>query len=248
MNASEKRPVNPPTAEDARLLAAAGAARSEIRQRIDAGVQAAGAAQRGDFARRRAAAEAYLAARPLGPQPQFSTASEALVERFVAKAESLASSVARIAQRASAPQAVAAWLQAQGLPLQAVISGELADLDWAAAGLTIAARAAEDADPVGITGAFCAVAETGTLLLTSSPDTPASISLLPETHIALLPVSRLLATMEQAFTRVRAGGDGILPRALNFISGPSRTGDIEQTIVLGAHGPCRVHIILLGDS
>ena len=127
MNASEKRPVNPPTAEDARLLAAAGAARSEIRQRIDAGVQAAGAAQRGDFARRRAAAEAYLAARPLGPQPQFPTASEALVERFVAKAESLASSVARIAQRASAPQAVAAWLQAQGLPLQAVISGELAD-------------------------------------------------------------------------------------------------------------------------
>lgn len=248
MNASEKRPVNPPTAEDARLLAAAGAARSEIRQRIDAGVQAAGAAQRGDFARRRAAAEAYLAARPLGPQPQFPTASEALIERFVAKAESLASSVARIAQRASAPQAVAAWLQAQGLPLQAVISGELADLDWAGAGLAVAARAAEDADPVGITGAFCAVAETGTLLLTSSPDTPASISLLPETHIALLPVSRLLATMEQAFTRVRAGGDGILPRALNFISGPSRTGDIEQTIVLGAHGPCRVHIILLGDS
>lgn len=260
MKASEKVSVNPsvpaPTAEDAQRLAAARGARDEIRQRISAGVAAAAATatasagtnSRGDFASRRAAAEAYLAARPLGPQPQFAAAPEALVARFVAKAESLASSVARIAQRASAPAAVAAWLQAQGLPLQAVISGDLADLDWAGAGLSVAVRAAADADPVGITGAFCAVAETGTLLLASSPQTPASVSLLPETHIALVPESRLLATMEQAFAQVRAAGDGGLPRALNFISGPSRTGDIEQTIVLGAHGPCRVHIILLGDS
>ena len=53
--------------------------------------------------------------------------------------------------------------------------------------------------------------------------------------------------MEDAFAMVRAElGD--MPRALNFISGPSRTGDIEQTIVLGAHGPCRVHLILIGET
>jgi L-lactate dehydrogenase complex protein LldG len=98
-----------------------------------------------------------------------------------------------------------------------------------------------------MTGCFCAVAETGTLLLCSGAETPATVSLLPETHIALVPVARLVATMEDAFSLVRAElGD--LPRALNFISGPSRTGDIEQTIVLGAHGPCRVHLILIGDT
>jgi hypothetical protein len=72
---------------------------------------------------------------------------------------------------------------------------------------------------------------------------PATVSLLPETHIAMVPVSRIVATMEDAFALLRAER-GELPRAVNFISGPSRTGDIEQTIVLGAHGPCRVHLIL----
>jgi len=222
-------------------LAGAAAARADILQRVTAGVG------RGDAASRRAAAEALLAARRRGPQPAI---GDDLAARFCERAGSLASSIARVDRRDQAPAAVAGWLQAQGLPLQAAISGELADLDWAGAGLLTAVRGAVDADFVGITGVFCAVAETGTLLLHSSPQTPASLSLLPETHIALLPVSRLVATMEDAFARVRAEacGDGCLPRALNFISGPSRTGDIEQTIVLGAHGPCRVHIVLLGDA
>ena len=104
---------------------------------------------------------------------------------------------------------------------------------------------AVDADLVGISGCFCAIAETGTLLLLSGPDSPATVSLLPETHIALVQVSRIVATMEDAFALLRSER-GSLPRALNFISGPSRTGDIEQTIVLGAHGPYRVHILLVG--
>ena len=102
---------------------------------------------------------------------------------------------------------------------------------------------AVDADKTGISGCFCAIAETGTLMLLSGPQTPASVSLLPETHIAVVPVGRIVATMEDAFALLRAE-QGALPRAVNFISGPSRTGDIEQTIVLGAHGPCRVHLIL----
>ena len=97
---------------------------------------------------------------------------------------------------------------------------------------------------MGITGCFCAVAETGTLMMCSSPDTPATVSLLPETHIAVVPASRILPYMEDAWDLARKEL-GTLPRAVNFISGPSRTGDIEQTIVLGAHGPYRVHLVIV---
>jgi L-lactate dehydrogenase complex protein LldG len=89
------------------------------------------------------------------------------------------------------------------------------------------------------------VAETGSLVVLSGPDTPASTSLLPETHIALVPASRIVPGMEEAWQLIRHANAGELPRAVNFISGPSRTGDIEQTLVLGAHGPYRVHIVLV---
>ena len=96
----------------------------------------------------------------------------------------------------------------------------------------------------GITGSFCAIAETGTLMLCSAPDSPATVSLLPETHIAIVDARRIVPGMEEAWQLARERF-GDLPRSVNFISGPSRTGDIEQTIVLGAHGPYRVHLILV---
>lgn len=213
-------------------------AREEILGRVRAGVG------KDDFAARRARAEALLAAPVRGPQPVL---DGDLVQRFRAKAESLASSVDSVSTQSEAPQAVARYLAAGGLGREAVLTGDLATLDWAASGLEVAVRPAVDADKVGISGCFCAIAETGTLLLLSGAARPATVSLLPETHIALVPVARIVATMEDAFALLRAER-GSVPRALNFISGPSRTGDIEQTIVLGAHGPCRVHLILTGEN
>ena len=96
---------------------------------------------------------------------------------------------------------------------------------------------------MGITGAFCAIAETGTLMMTSGPRTPAAVSLLPETHIAVVSRARIVRGMEDAWALLRAEFEH-MPRAVNFISGPSRTADIEQTVTLGAHGPYRVHLIL----
>ncbi|PKO33391.1 MAG: hypothetical protein CVU34_12610 [Betaproteobacteria bacterium HGW-Betaproteobacteria-7] len=211
--------------------------RDEILQRVRAGVG------RGDAAGRRAAAEAWIAGRARGPQP---TLGADLAGRFMAKAESLASSVERIAGRGELPAAVARFLAAGELGTAAVITPELTDLAWAASGLAVAARSAVDQDTVGITGCFCAIAETGTLLLLSGAQTPATVSLLPETHIALVDERRIVGTMEEAFSLLRIE-HGSLPRALNFISGPSRTGDIEQTIVLGAHGPRRVHLLIAGS-
>ncbi|MBU3696731.1 lactate utilization protein [Dechloromonas sp.] len=217
------------------------AARDEILDRVRRGVA------RQDFEVRRAAAEAALTAPTRGPQPHMATDTAALRARFADKAAALASSVESVVRLAEAPAAVARYLESHGLSKQAVATAEVGALDWTLAGISVAVRAAVDADTVGISGCFCAVAETGTLLLCSGAETPATVSLLPETHIALVPVARLVATMEDAFALVRAElGD--MPRALNFISGPSRTGDIEQTIVLGAHGPCRVHLILIGET
>ena len=105
-------------------------------------------------------------------------------------------------------------------------------------------REAGESDLVGITGAFCAIAETGTLMTVTGPRTPATASLLPETHIALVAASRIVRGMEEAWQLARTEL-GKLPRAVSFISGPSRTADIEQTVTLGAHGPYRVHIILV---
>lgn len=168
-----------------------------------------------------------------------------LTGRFIDCALASSSTVARVAARSEVPGAVAAYLNDLALPLSAALWPELADLDWAAAGIAVAARVAHGDDLVGITGCFCALAETGTLMMASGPHTAATTSLLPETHIAVVPAARIVTGMEAGFALLRQEL-GALPRAVNFISGPSRTGDIEQTIVLGAHGPYRVHLVIVG--
>jgi len=189
----------------------------------------------------RVAMETYLAARTQGPRPRI---SGDLMARFRDKSEALSSTVDEVSAAVELPAAIARYLLRHELPMQAVCWPELKELSWREAGLDVVSRGVLGSDPVGITGCFCAVAETGSLLLCSSPETPAALSLLPETHIAILPAGRIVAGMEEAWDLVR-GEFRELPRAVNFISGPSRTGDIEQTIVLGAHGPYRVHIIIV---
>jgi L-lactate dehydrogenase complex protein LldG len=188
--------------------------------------------------------DAWLAARNEGPRPLV---TGDLVARFRDWSEKQSSTVDTVAALNDAPVAIARYLSGLQLPSRAVCSPQLAGLSWTAAGLDVEPRGAVDGDLVGITGCFCAVAETGTLMLLSGADTPATVSLLPETHIALVPATRIVAGMEEAWNLARAEC-GELPRAVNFISGPSRTGDIEQTIVLGAHGPYRVHIVIVAGE
>lgn len=190
------------------------------------------------------AVQDYLRHHPHGPQPHIGADT---VKHFAQQALRMSDTVAEVASMADVPAAVAVYLDDLGIAKQAIAWKTLDALAWTQAGIEVAYRPPVNADLVGITGAFCAVAETGSLLLLSGPDTYASASLLPETHIAVLPASRIVAYMEDAFALARAER-GELPRATNFISGPSRTGDIEQTIVLGAHGPYRVHVIVVLDA
>jgi L-lactate dehydrogenase complex protein LldG len=183
---------------------------------------------------------AHLRAHPQSPRP----ASDGdLVARFRARALSLASTWGEVGAKCEIPAATAAYLRENNLPLRAVCWNEFTDLDWAGSGIEVEARNARGDDLVGITGAFCAIAETGTLMMTSGPRTPAAVSLLPETHIAVVSRARIVRGMEDAWALLRAEFEH-MPRAVNFISGPSRTADIEQTVTLGAHGPYRVHLIL----
>jgi len=200
----------------------------------------------------RAAAAEYLERHPAGPRPQLGAD---LKSRLRTAAERMASTVDEVAGWGEVPGAVARYLDAHGLGRSAVVWAAL-ELDWAGAGLAVEPRPprrdeSQGADPVGITGCFCALAETGTLVLLSSPGTPASTHLLPATHVALVPASRIVATMEDAFALMRSERGGVarmMPRAVNMVSGPSRTGDIEQTIVLGAHGPFRVHLVIVAGA
>jgi L-lactate dehydrogenase complex protein LldG len=189
----------------------------------------------------REAVRAHMAAHPQSPRPAGEWDP---VSRFRERARGLASTVDEVESLGAVPAAVARYLQAGSLPLAAVCWAELARLDWRMAGIEVEAREARDSDLVGISGAYCAIAETGTLVTLSGGPTPASTSLLPETHIAIVSAARIVRGMEEAW-RLMRDELGRLPRAVNFISGPSRTADIEQTVTLGAHGPYRVRVILV---
>ncbi len=222
------------------------AARDAILQRVRKAVGAGG----GDRAAAIAHANAYMSAHAQGPRP---VVPDDLRAQFMRRAVDMASTVEAIADRGEIPAALARYLDALVLPpllaAQKARAGvcwpEFADLDWTGSGLAIEARPTTGDDRIGITGCFCAIAETGTLVVLSGADTPTGTTLLPDTHIAVVRRERIVGGMEEAFALIRRERSAP-PRAINMISGPSRTGDIEQTIVLGAHGPYRVHVLVLG--
>lgn len=207
-------------------------AREKILLRIAAARGSATSTDVGDAIRRH----------PRGPAPSL---EKDLVQRFRDRIIKLTCDVATAGTVNDVSAVGARYLSEHHLPQRAVCWPQLNVLDWRSAGIDTQARAAKGDDMVGITCAFAGIAETGTLMLLSGPQTPATVSLLPETHIAVLEVGRIVATMEDAWDRLCAEHDK-LPRAVNFVSGPSRTADIEQTVTLGAHGPYRVLIILVG--
>lgn len=213
---------------------------SIARRNILARIRAAQGREPEPSAEREAAAD-YLARHPAGPRPEMPAD---LVARFIEQALKMATTVDSVQALSDVPAAAHRYLTQHALPLQAIAWQTLQELQWAEVGLAVEFRKPRDGDVVGLTGCFCATAETGTLVLLSGPETYASAGLLPETHIAVVPASRIVSGHEEAFGLIRKER-GELPRAVNFISGPSRTGDIEQTIVLGAHGPYRVHVIVV---
>lgn len=172
------------------------------------------------------------------------------VALFCAMAEKLAASVEKVADADQVPDAVAAYLRQRNLPA-AVRMGEdqrLARLPWERQRTLAVKRGPSDgSDEVGLSYATAAIAETGTVMMTSGAANPTTINFLPEHHIVVVSAAEVEGDLESAFSRIRQGwGKGAMPRTVNLISGPSRSGDIEQKILLGAHGPRALHIIVVG--
>ncbi|HZS83099.1 MAG TPA: lactate utilization protein [Stellaceae bacterium] len=173
---------------------------------------------------------------------------------FTAMAQEVQTTVDRVASLAEVPAAVASYLAAENLPAELVMAPDpaLDDIPWHERPLLQFRRGrAEPGDQVSLTPAFAGIAETGTLMLVSGAETPSTLNFLPDTHIVVLRAEQVVPSLEEAWTKLRARqaarGDAALPRTVNFVTGPSRTGDIEQRIQLGAHGPRRLHVVFVDE-
>ena len=199
---------------------------------------------------RRAIVIARLDGTPKGVIPargQLPPAGQRVLFRKMA--EKVSASVAEVVGRDDIPKAVAEFLRAHNLPASVRIGEDpvLTRLPWDKTPIEVTRGASDGNDPVSVSHAVAGVAESGTLVLTSGIENPTTLNFLPETHIVVLASKDIVGDYEAAWAKLRAHyGKGNLPRTVNLITGPSRSGDIEQTIILGAHGPRRLHIIMVG--
>ena len=199
---------------------------------------------------RRAAVEARMAKPPKGVIPaRGRLPDDARVDLFEILATKFAATVERVRSPGDVPKAVAAYLRAKNLPAAIRIGADkrLAAMPWdRQKAMEIRNGPSDGDDEAGVSHAFGGIAETGTLVMTSGRDNPSTINFLPEHHIVVLEAADIDGDMESVLAKVRKKfGKGKMPRTLNFITGPSRSGDIEQKIILGAHGPRALHIIMV---
>jgi L-lactate dehydrogenase complex protein LldG len=204
---------------------------------------------RGDEETRRAIVDQHLAHHRRNLIPERGIGDDAHRLRvFTEMMEVVGGSVEVLDDINDVPHAVADYLRNANLPAHVRRGGDsvLAKLPWHRGTLEVAEGRAQDSDRASITRAFAGVAESGTIIQVSGPDNPTTLNFLPEVHIVVLEAANIFASYEDAWSKLRnVMGEGVMPRTVNMISGPSRTGDIEQTIVRPAHGPKNMHVIIV---
>lgn len=197
-----------------------------------------------------AAVDARLARHAVGLQPtRAQSTGEDRVAQFIEWARFVATTVDRVASLDDVPEAIIGYLAANNLPAKArrATDASLDGIPWERVPLLeLEPGVAVESDAVAVTGAFAGIAETGTLMLNSGPGHPSTLNSLPETHVVVLRRDQLVGGYDDAWSRLRESQGGeALPRTVLLVTGPSRSGDIEQTLQLGAHGPKRLHIVLV---
>lgn len=223
--------------------------RDSILSKIRAGV--GGGANEGE---RRAIVEERLAAkaRHLTPARAKDQTPDQLMTLFRGFLEREAATVVEVASRHEIPSAIASYLRANNLPARIRVGGDaaLTQLAWGSEPhLEVVLGRAQATDQIGLTHAAAAVAETGTLVMASGPDNPVTINFVPETHIVVVEQRDLVPVYEDAWDKIRVRfGPNAMPRTVNFISGPSRTADVGGQLVMGAHGPRRMCVVVVRDA
>ena len=167
-----------------------------------------------------------------------------LFARFTDKLTLGGGSCEQIASMNEIATAIIRFLAMHGLARKIRVAPALQDMQWGG-GLDVSDGNTRGDDLAGVTPAFCAVAETGSVVLLSSASSPTSLNFLPDVHIAIVEMKQLVPHYEDVWMRLRALGE--VPRTVNFITGPSKTADVEQTLQIGAHGPRNLHVILVAD-
>lgn len=190
------------------------------------------------------------------PQPDYGFDIEAnKTDQFTAMLTQAHGSWEIVENLSHVPASAIRYLTKAGADLHAAIAPDekLTRLEWG--DMAVEARAAQETDHTSITMAFAGIAETGTIAMLSSAQSPTTLNFLPEINIVVLPKARLLATVEQFWPKLHIHSMAqpetqpqTSHRAINFITGPSKTADIEQTIVYGAHGPRHFHVIIVKNQ
>ncbi len=180
------------------------------------------------------------------PAPPRLTPAQALpqerVAQFIAQAEKVSASVSRIASLDDLPAALADELRKRNLPAAIRTGTDPAfALDWGT--VEHSTGPGRIAEPATLTRAEFAMAETGSLVFASGPDNPVTLNFLGETHFAVVEARDVTGGFEELFAAWRARG--LNPRTQNFVTGPSRSADIGQTLQLGAHGPVALHVFVV---
>jgi L-lactate dehydrogenase complex protein LldG len=207
----------------------------------------------GDEPARRAAVADRLKQHPRGVIPaRGQLPPQERVKLFAEMVEAAAGTAATLPSADDVPAAVAALLRRHNLPMQ-IRRGDdprLAALPWGnERTLEVSAGASDGHQLVSVSHAFAGVAETGTLVMASGLDNPTTLNFLPDTHIVVVDAKDIAGDYETVWARVREKfGIDALPRAINLITGPSRSADIAQILILGAHGPRRLHVLIVGDG
>ena len=189
---------------------------------------------------------AGLERRLANPIPNLKPAlAEDPVSLFVRKANAVHTRTSMVSTLAGVSEVVVSHIEDNGLGDAIVVAPELEGIQWSNR-LVVEARAARGSDQLSVTGAFAGIAEIASVMLLSGPESPTTLNFLPEDHIVVLRESRIVAHPEDAWALLRAER-AAMPRTVNLICGPSKTGDIELVITEGAHGPRRFHVVVVQE-
>lgn len=169
---------------------------------------------------------------------------------FVEMAKAVSATVVRVDNASDVLPAVADYLREHNLPAKLAHGADpyIKNLNWDQ-NKQLEAREGRShgEDQVSLTKAFAGVAETGTLVMLSGEDNPVTLTFLPDSSIVVVEAKDIVGDYESVWARLRETlGDGKMSRTVNWVTGPSRTADIEQTLLLGAHGPRSLHLVIVG--